>query len=203
MKMRGIFFTCIFYYFCIPMSTALTKRIFDKELLSITIDRLCYQLIENHDNFHDAVIVGLQPRGVYLSRRIYQRIKEINPLAELKHGELDISFFRDDFRRREMIVPSSTNMEFIVEDKDVILVDDVLFTGRTIRAGMDALMAYGRPKKVELLVLINRKFSRQLPIAPDYTGQSIDTVNSEKVKVQLQSTDGDDGVWIISSDSKL
>jgi pyrimidine operon attenuation protein / uracil phosphoribosyltransferase len=185
------------------MSTALTKRIFDKELLSITIDRLCYQLIENHDNFHDAVIVGLQPRGVYLSRRIYQRIKEINPKAELKHGELDISFFRDDFRRREMIVPSSTNMEFIVEDKDVILVDDVLFTGRTIRAGMDALMAFGRPKKVELLVLINRKFSRQLPIAPDYTGQSIDTVTSEKVKVQLQSTDGDDGVWIISSDSKL
>jgi pyrimidine operon attenuation protein/uracil phosphoribosyltransferase len=185
------------------MSTAKSKRIVDQELLAITIDRLCYQLIENHNDFQNSVIIGLQPRGVFLSRRIYDRLKTIKPEVNLKHGELDISFFRDDFRRREMIVPSSTKMDFIVEGKNVILVDDVLFTGRTIRAGMDALLAFGRPEKVELLVLINRKFSRQLPIAADYIGRSIDTMISEKVKVHLQQPDGEDGIWIISEGSQL
>jgi hypothetical protein len=106
------------------MSTAKSKRIVDQELLAITIDRLCYQLIENHNDFQNSVIIGLQPRGVFLSRRIYDRLKTIKPEVNLKHGELDISFFRDDFRRREMIVPSSTKMDFIVEGKKVILVDE-------------------------------------------------------------------------------
>jgi pyrimidine operon attenuation protein/uracil phosphoribosyltransferase len=185
------------------MQNGKTKRIFDKELLNITVDRLCYQLIENHNDFENTVLIGIQSRGVLVSRLIYKRLQEINPKAHIEYGELDISFYRDDFRRRELIVPSATKMDIVVEGKNVILVDDVLYTGRTIRAALDALIDFGRPLKVELLALIDRKFSRELPIAADYIGQSIDTISSEKVLVQLQSDDGDDGVWITSSESKL
>lgn len=176
--------------------TAPSKLIFDQQHFNITIERLCYQLIENHDDFSRSVIIGLQPRGINLSRRIHQRLSIILKDIQVKHGELDISFFRDDFRRREMIVPSATNIDFVIEGKKVILVDDVLYTGRTIRAGLDALMAFGRPEKVELLTLVNRKFSRHLPIEPDYIGISIDTISSDKVKVTWRETDGEDGVWL-------
>ena len=179
------------------MSTAKSKRILDQELLAITIDRLCYQLIENHNDFQDSVIIGLQPRGVFLSRRIYERIKSIKPNVHLKHGELDISFFRDDFRRREMIVPSSTRMDFIVEGKKVILVDDVLFTGRSINAALTAIQSFGRPSEVELLVLIDRRFSRHLPIQPDYRGRQVDVINNEKVIVSWNEKDGEDAVYLI------
>ena len=180
---------------------AVTKLILDQQLISITIDRLCYQLIENHNDFSNTVLIGLQPNGVFLSKRIYNRLLTLNPKIEAKYGELDISFFRDDFRRKELIVPSVTSIDFIVEGKRVVFIDDVLFTGRTIRAGLDALLAFGRPASVELLVLINRKFSRQLPIEADYIGKSIDTISSEKVKVQLLQPNGDDGVWL-NSDEK-
>lgn len=179
---------------------AVTKRILDNKLLSITIDRLCYELIENHDRFYDSVLIGIQPRGIYLAKRIHERLKAIDKGIEVKYGELDISFFRDDFRRRDPIIPSSTKIDFIIENKKVILVDDVLYTGRTIRAALDAMMAFGRPATVELLVLINRKFSRQLPIEPHYIGKSIDTISSEKIKVHLQQNDEEDGVWLISGD---
>ena len=177
-----------------------SKLIFDQRHLQITINRLCFQLIENHDLFNDTVIIGLQSRGVYLSRRIHQRLCSILSNQNIKHGELDVSFHRDDFRRREMIVPSATNIDFILENKNVVLVDDVLYTGRTIRAGLDALLAFGRPAKVELLVLINRKFSRHVPIEPNYIGKSIDTITTDKIKVHWQETEGEDGVWMLSQD---
>src|SRR4051812_17512925 len=113
---------------------AVSKLILNQQLLSITIDRLCYQLIENHNDFSESVLIGIQSNGVFLSKRIYERLKEINSEVKVKYGELDTSFFRDDFRRREMIIPSSTTIDFIVEGKRVVLIDDVLFTGRTIRA---------------------------------------------------------------------
>ena len=175
-----------------------SKLISDQHRLKITIERLCYQLIENHDSFADTVLIGLQTRGVYLSRRIFERLKAIIPGNFILHGEMDVSFHRDDFRRREMIVPSATNIDFLLEGKKVVLIDDVLYTGRTIRAGLDALLAFGRPAKVELLVLINRKFSRHLPIEPDYVGQAIDTIVSDKVKVHWKEIDGDDGIWLFS-----
>jgi pyrimidine operon attenuation protein / uracil phosphoribosyltransferase len=180
--------------------TAATKLIFDQQHLQITIRRLCYQLIENHDEFSNSVVIGIQPRGVYLARRIQTTLAELQGNNNIKHGDLDISFFRDDFRRREMIVPSATRIDFVIENKKVILVDDVLYTGRTIRAALDALLAFGRPQKVELLVLVNRKFSRHLPIEPDYTGIAIDTITSDKVKVYWKETENEDGVWLTQQD---
>lgn len=173
-----------------------SKLIFDQKHFNITIERLCYQLIENHDDFAESVIIGIQPRGINLSRRIHARLKSILQNNNLLQGELDISFFRDDFRRRDMIVPSATNINFIIEGKRVILIDDVLYTGRTIRAALDALLAFGRPDKVELLTLVNRKFSRHLPIEPDYIGVSIDTILTDKVKVKFKESEGEDGIWL-------
>jgi pyrimidine operon attenuation protein/uracil phosphoribosyltransferase len=162
----------------------------------ITINRLCYQLIENHNNFEHSVIIGLQPRGIFLSQRIKKCLTKIleRPII---CGNLDVTFYRDDFRRSEKIhIPSATEIDFIIENKKVILVDDVLFTGRTIRSGLDAILAFGRPQKVELLVLIDRRYSRQLPIEPDYIGKRVDTIASEKVKVEWVETDGKDQVWL-------
>ena len=173
-----------------------SKLIFDQKHFNITIERLCYQLIENHDDFASSVIIGIQPRGIFLAKRICKRLSMMLENKKILQGELDISFFRDDFRRREMIVPSATNIDFVIEGRSVILVDDVLYTGRTIRAAMDALLAFGRPGKVELLTLVNRKFSRHLPIEPDYIGISIDTISSDKVSVNWEETDGEDGVWL-------
>ena len=173
-----------------------SKLIFDHKHFEITIERLCYQLIENHDDFSASVLIGIQPRGINLSRRIHERLTAILENSHLKLGELDISFFRDDFRRKAMIVPSTTNIDFVIEGKKVILADDVLYTGRTIRSALDALLAFGRPSKVELLTLVNRKFSRHLPIEPDYVGISIDTISSDKVNVMWKANDGEDGIWL-------
>jgi pyrimidine operon attenuation protein / uracil phosphoribosyltransferase len=174
------------------------KLLIGGKQLELTLDRLCQQLIENHDNFNDSVIIGLQPRGIYLARRIYAKITSLLKKKSIPYGELDITFYRDDFRKRDNLVPSSIKMDFItVEDKNVILVDDVLYTGRTIRAGMDALLDFGRPRKVELLVLIDRLYSRHLPIQPDYTGRRVDTITSQNVKVEWEETDKSDKIWLI------
>jgi pyrimidine operon attenuation protein / uracil phosphoribosyltransferase len=167
--------------------------------LQLTLKRLCYQLIENHDTFANTVLIGLQPRGVYVARRIHRNLLEITGNKKILLGELDATFHRDDFRRRENpLTPSATNIDFLIENKNVVLIDDVLYTGRTIRAGMDALMAFGRPNKVELLVLVDRRFSRHLPIDPDYTGKTVDSVASEKVKVSWKETDGKDEVILFT-----
>jgi pyrimidine operon attenuation protein / uracil phosphoribosyltransferase len=171
--------------------------ILDSESFSLTLKRLCYQLIENHDDFADTVIIGLQPRGVYLSQRIQKELNQILKIDNIQCGSLDVTFFRDDFRRRdEVLIPKATQMDFIIENKKVVLVDDVLFTGRTIRSGLDAMLAFGRPQKVELMVLIDRRFSRDLPIQPNYVGKTVDTISSEKVKVEWRETDGEDKVLL-------
>lgn len=168
----------------------------------ITLQRLCHQLIENHQDFSDSVIVGIQPRGVYLARRIVKELKKTLSLKQIPSGDLDITFFRDDFRMKGSLPlsPSSTNMDFIVEDKKVILVDDVLWTGRTIRSALDALQSFGGPQKVELLVLVDRRFARHLPIEPDYIGLSVDSINSQKVIVSWQETDEMDQVLLINEE---
>lgn len=172
----------------------------DGPKFQITIRRLCHQLIENHGDFSESVIVGIQPRGIYLSRRIVEELRQVPELSDVPYGELDITFFRDDFRRQDSgpLVPNSTHMDFIVEGKKVILMDDVLWTGRTIRAAMDALQAFGRPAKIELLVLVDRRFSRQLPIEPDYIGIQVDSINSQRVSVSWADVDDHDRITLLT-----
>jgi len=175
------------------------RIILDSKHLDITVTRLCYQLIEIHNDFSNTVIIGLQPRGIYLAARIHKKLQEILKKKDIKCGSLDTTFYRDDFRQKEL-VPNKTNIDFIIEGKNVIMVDDVLFTGRTIRAGLDAMLAFGRPNDVELLVLIDRRFSRHLPIQAKYVGKTIDSIASEKVKVEWKETDGADKVTLLSND---
>jgi pyrimidine operon attenuation protein/uracil phosphoribosyltransferase len=175
------------------------RIILDSKHIEITVTRLCYQLIEVHNDFSNTVIIGLQPRGVYLSQRIQKKLCEILKTKKIQCGSLDTTFYRDDFRKKEL-VPNATEIDFIIEDKNVILVDDVLYTGRTIRAGLDAMLAFGRPNDVELLVLIDRRLSRHLPIQAKYIGKTIDSIASEKVKVDWKETDGSDKVTLLSND---
>ncbi len=176
------------------------KVILEKKQFDITLDRLCFELIEKHGDFSNTALIGLQPRGIYLSRRLHTRIQEILKHNNILYGELDIAFYRDDFRRgNEQIVPSELKMDFSVQDKNIVLIDDVLYTGRTIRAALDALTDFGRPSKVELLVLIDRRFSRHLPIQPDYVGLEVDSRSNEKVKVEWKETSKKDVVHMITN----
>lgn len=172
------------------------KILLEKTKFDITIKRLCHQLIEVHNDFSNTVIIGLQPRGVFLARRIQKELQSILKNKKVHCGELDITFYRDDFRKKELI-PNRTNIDFIIEDKNVVLVDDVLFTGRTIRAGLDAMLAFGRPKDVELLVLVDRRFSRHVPIQAKYVGITIDSIESQNVKVEWQETDKKDRITLV------
>lgn len=173
------------------------RIILSTELLQLTLKRLCHQLIENYDDFSNTVIIGLQPRGIHLAEKIVECIKR-QTKVNVPYGKLDITFYRDDFRTREKpINASSTSLEMSLENKRVLLIDDVLFTGRTIRAAMDAMLSFGRPINVELLVLIDRRFNRELPIQPDYVGKEIDTIDGESVKVKWQSVDGEENVYLL------
>jgi len=171
------------------------KIILEKTKFDITIKRLCHQLIEVHNDFSNSAIIGLQPRGIYLARRIQKELESILKNKKINCGELDITFYRDDFRKKELI-PNRTNIDFIIEDKNVILVDDVLFTGRTIRAGLDAMLAFGRPKDVELLVLVDRRLSRHVPIQAKYIGMTIDSITTQNVKVEWKEIDGKDKITL-------
>lgn len=173
------------------------RLILDQQQFDITLRRLCFQLIENHEDFKNTVLIGIQPRGVLLAERIVHHLKEITG-ESVTCGNLDVTFYRDDFGRRAIQSPSPNTINFIVENKKVVLIDDVLYTGRTIRAALDALLDFGRPSIVELLTLIDRRYSRHLPIEPDYTGMPVDTISSEKIIVHWKEKDGYDGVELIS-----
>lgn len=173
------------------------KSILKEQELAITIRRLAHQVLENHLNLENTVLIGLQPRGIFLSDIIVDEIKKEVPTAPVYYGKLDITFYRDDIRK-ELHIANRTDIPFSIEGKNVILIDDVLYTGRTIRAALDALLDFGRPEKVELCILIDRRFSRQLPIQPDYIGKSIDAIVSQKVKVFWKSKDGKDEVCLVN-----
>jgi len=173
------------------------KTLLNSNQLDITLQRLSHQLVENHLSFEDTAIIGIQPRGIFLSDRIAKLVKNITGNKKIAYGKLDITFYRDDVHSNNIHIPSDTNIPFSIEGKNVILIDDVLHTGRTIRSAMDALIDFGRPKKVELLVLIDRRFSRELPVQPDYVGQTVDTILTQKVKVYWKETDDKDEVVLI------
>ncbi|MDW8272886.1 MAG: bifunctional pyr operon transcriptional regulator/uracil phosphoribosyltransferase PyrR [Chitinophagales bacterium] len=167
----------------------------------LTIHRLCHLLIENHQEFKDTVLIGVQPRGVWLSERILRVLKEITGIETLQHGKLDITFYRDDFRQKgKPLLASETQIPFSIEGKKVVLIDDVLFTGRTIRAALDAILDFGRPELVELLVLIDRRLHRDFPIQANYVGRVVDSIAHERVRVEWQEEGGSDTVWIEDHD---
>ena len=173
------------------------REILNKESIVIAIERLCHQLIEVHNTFDNTVLIGVQPRGTYLNNRILKKLKLIVPNSEIESGNVDISFYRDDLMRRETpIVPEVMDINLSLEGKDVVLIDDVLFTGRSIRSAIDALMTFGRPKSIELLTLVDRRFSRHLPIQPNYVGKTIDAMESEKIIVEWEEITGLDRVLI-------
>ena len=159
------------------------KVLLDEKKISVILNRLCCQLLERHGDFSNTVLVGLQPRGTFLLDQLADLLVNYG-IKFLKTAKLDTTFFRDDFRRSELpLNANSTEMDIKIEDKDIVFVDDVLFTGRSIRSALTAIDSYGRPKSIELLVLIDRRFSRHLPIQPDYLGAQIDALQGDKVKV--------------------
>lgn len=175
------------------------RLLFSSDLLDLTVSRLCEQLIENYSDFSDTVLMGIQPRGTLFAERIHKRL-ESRLNKKIPFGKLDVTFYRDDFRRRgEPLKANMTDVPFVVENKKVILIDDVLYTGRTISAAMSAMAAFGRPQKVDLLVLIDRKYTRDLPIAPNYTGKTVNTILSENIEVEwTQEGAKENKIWLIS-----
>lgn len=175
------------------------KTVLNEQQLSITIKRLAHQVLENHVNLTNTVLIGIQPRGIFVSDQVVEEIKRMLPGSDLSYGKLDITFYRDDVRK-ELHLANHTDIPFGIENKNVVLIDDVLYTGRTIRAALDALLDFGRPAKVELCVLIDRRFSRQLPIQPDYVGKSIDSIISQKVRVFWKQRDNRQEVVLVESE---
>ena len=172
------------------------KVLLSDKKINIILNRLCYQLVERHGNFSNVILIGLQPRGTLLLDRLIKLLIK-SGIAELKTGKLDTTFFRDDFRRSEVPLSANTTvMNQSVEGKDVVLIDDVLFTGRSIRSALTAIDTYGRPKSIELLVLVDRRFSRHLPIQPDYLGAQIDALQGDKVKVVWSENETENIVYL-------
>ena len=171
------------------------KVILEGKKLKLTLDRLCQELVENYSDFSDTCIIGIQDKGALFSDRIIEHLGVQLDLNNLAYGKLDTTFFRDDFRRRGApLAPSSTEIDFIVENKKVILADDVLYTGRTIHSALMALQQLGRPKSVELVVFVDRRFKRQLPIQANYVGITVDAINEAYVKVNWEEYDGKDEI---------
>lgn len=176
------------------------KVLLTSKEVTIILHRLACQLIEKHLDFSNTVIIGIQPRGAYLANRLVALLKSDYQIKDMQLGYLDITFFRDDFRRTDKpLEANKTQIDFLIENKKVIFIDDVLYTGRSIRSALTAIQSFGRPSEIELLVLIDRRFSRHLPIQPDYRGRQVDAINGEKVKVDWKENDGEDGVFLINT----
>lgn len=175
------------------------KVLLTSKEINIILHRLACQLIEKHLDFSDTALIGIQPRGTFLATRLRDLLVNEYQVKEIALGYLDITFFRDDFRRTEKpLEASKTQIDFLVENKKVIFIDDVLYTGRSIRSALTAIQSFGRPSEIELLVLIDRRFSRNLPIQPDYRGRQVDAINDERVKVNWTENEGEDSVFLIN-----
>ena len=176
------------------------KVLLNTKEVNIILHRLACQLIEKHTDFSNTVLIGLQPRGIFLAQRIKALLIENYNLSEVHLGLLDITFYRDDFRRYDKVLEAnSTEIDFLIENKRVVFIDDVLYTGRSIRAALTAIQSFGRPSEIELLTLIDRRFSRHLPIQPDYRGRQVDAINDEKVLVNWKECSGKDAVYLIKN----
>jgi len=173
------------------------RIILGKKRFQLTVDRLCHQLIEDYDQFENTCLIGIQTGGVLLSDRIHKRLSSILQIETIEYGKLDITFYRDDFRKREKpLKASSIEIDFLIEGKKVILVDDVLYTGRSVQAALSALSDFGRPESVKLLALVDRRFNRHLPIQSDYIGVTVDALDEAYVKVEWEELEGEDKVLL-------
>ncbi|MFZ1457103.1 MAG: bifunctional pyr operon transcriptional regulator/uracil phosphoribosyltransferase PyrR [Saprospiraceae bacterium] len=175
------------------------RVILTSERIQLTIQRLCHHILENHQDTTNLCIVGIQERGVLLAEKIRQQL--VNMLGEqhFKYGMLDITFYRDDFRRRDTpIRASATDISFTVENRDIILIDDVLYTGRTVHAAIAAIQDLGRPRKIEMLCMVDRRFNRHFPIKADYLGIAVDAVEEAYVRVRWKEKDGEDAVLLFA-----
>jgi len=176
------------------------KVLLNAKEVNIILHRLACQLIEKHTNFSETVLIGLQPRGKYLANRLVKILSEDYNIKNIQLGYLDITFYRDDFRRGEKpLEANTTDINFIVENKNIVFIDDVLYTGRSIRAALTAIQSFGRPNEIELLTLIDRRFSRHLPIQPNYKGRQVDAINQEKVVVHWRENNDEDAVYLINN----
>ncbi len=171
------------------------RTILKDKQFQLTIDRLSHQLIENHDDFSNACLIGIQPKGTFLAQRLHAKLLELTGLDSIEMGILDVTFYRDDFRTRlKPLSPSQTKMDFLVEDKNVILADDVLYSGRTVRAALTALEHYGRARKIELVTMVDRHYNRHLPITSDYIGMKVDALDEAYVSVEWKDVQGEDKI---------
>jgi len=175
------------------------RRILDHSLSRIILERMALQITENHGDMNNCAIIGMQPRGILLARKLVEIINRISGNSKVLYGELDSTFYRDDFRHGDKIlVPNSIKIDFLIQNKIIIMVDDVLYTGRSVRSSLNALGDFGRPLKIELMVLVDRKFNRELPIQPDYVGEEVDTRTNDRVEVKWDSNFSTPEVWIIT-----
>jgi pyrimidine operon attenuation protein/uracil phosphoribosyltransferase len=176
-------------------------KIIDEDGLSRIITRMAHEILEKNKGSQNLVLMGMKTRGEFLANRIFERIKEIEKL-DLPLGVLDVTLYRDDFRTRlKQPEVSVSNITFDINDKDVIIIDDVLYTGRTVRSALNALMDFGRPRSIQLCVLVDRGH-RELPIRADYIGKNIPTSNQEEIKVKMKEIDGEDAIYLMENPSK-
>ncbi len=178
------------------------KLIISQERFELTIKRLCHQILEQHIHLDKLCLIGIQERGVYLAQRIKSQLVTMLGDQAFDYGKLDITFYRDDFRRRSTpIKAATTELDFLVEDRNVILVDDVLYTGRTVHAAIAALQDFGRPARIEMLCMVDRRFNRHFPIKADYKGFAVDALDDAYVSVRWKEHHGEDKVLLYSGKS--
>ena len=170
------------------------KEVVDAVTMKRALTRISYEIIERNKGIQDIVLVGIKTRGIYIAQRLAERLKQLEDI-DVPVGELDITLYRDDVKDMEEPELHSSDVPVSIEGKEVILVDDVLYTGRTIRAAMDAVMDLGRPRKISLAVLVDRGH-RELPIRADYVGKNIPTSKTEEIIVEMEERDGADRILI-------
>lgn len=175
------------------------KEVVDQVTMKRALTRITYEIIERNHSIQDIVLVGIKTRGIYIASRIAERLKQLEDI-DIPVGELDITLYRDDKKETpEEPELHSSDIPVSLEGKEVILIDDVLYTGRTIRAAMDAVMDFGRPRKISLAVLVDRGH-RELPIRADYVGKNIPTSRAEEILVEMQELDGQDRIMILKEE---
>lgn len=175
------------------------KEVVDQVTMKRALTRITYEIIERNQTIQDVVLIGIKTRGIYIASRVADRLKQLEGI-EVPVGELDITLYRDDKKETPAEAElHSSDIPVSLEGKEVILIDDVLYTGRTIRAAMDAVMDYGRPRKISLAVLVDRGH-RELPIRADYVGKNIPTAKAEEILVEMQELDGKDRIMILKEE---